>query len=147
MFLIRTLFWLSVVILLLPAEGPPSNVQPSAETDTRLIAVGVIDAARNTVSDIAGICERSPQVCVTSKAALHTFLRKARYGAGLVYELIYGTEGSEAAPAVQPQPNTAGKAAKWTPPSHDATAPMSQDTLQPGDLAPEWNGPALDRQA
>ena len=146
MFLIRTVFWLSVVILLLPAEDPVSNLQPSAETDARVSAVGVIDAARTTVSDIAGICERSPQVCDTSEAAFHTFLRKARYGAGLVYELIYGTEGPETAPAVQPHPSATGKAAKWTPPSHEATAPTSQDTLQPGDLAPEWNGPAPDRQ-
>jgi hypothetical protein len=147
MFIIRTLFWLSVVILLLPEEGPPSNIRPSAETDRGFNAERVIDAARTTVSDFAGICERSPQVCDTSEAAFHTFLRKARYGAELVYEMISGTQGSAAMPPDQPQQSTTGKAAKWAPPAREAMAPMSQNTLRPGDLEPEWAGPALDRPA
>ena len=145
MFIIRTLFWLSVVVLLLPAEGPASNVQSSAETDTGVNAVRVIDAARTTVSDFAGICQRSPQVCDTSEAAFRTFLRKARYGAELVYEMFSGTQGSDAVPPGRSQPGTTGKAAKWAPSARDAMAPMSQNTLLPGDLEPQWAGPVLDR--
>ena len=141
MFLIRAGFWLSVVVLLLPAEDPPSNVQLTAETDTRVSAVGVIDAARTTVSDLASLCERSPQVCVTGEAAFDIFLRKARYGAGLVYDLMSGTQDSQPEPAATPEwpANAAGKAASMTP--------VPQNTLQPGDLAPEWKGPRVNSPA
>lgn len=146
MFLIRMAFWLCVLILLLPAEGPASNPQTSTETGARLNAVRVIDAARTTVSDFAGICERSPQVCDTGEAALDTFMRKARYGAGLVYELIYGTQ--EPATATSPlPPDTVGQPAKWMPPAQEVMAPRSQNTLRPSDLEPEWKGPVPDRSA
>ena len=147
MFLIRTVFWLSLVILLLPAEDPSSNAQASARTDTYLNASRVIGAARTTASDIAGLCERSPQVCDTGEAALDTFLRKARYGAKLVFELISGPEDSPAAPETNWQGDKTARAATITPAGYGTMAPRSQNTLQPADLVPNWTGPRQDKSA
>ena len=98
MFLIRTAFWLSVIILLLPAEESSTGPQQAAQANVD--ATSVISAARSTVSDISGICERSPDVCQTGGAALDTFVKKARYGAGLVSRAIWGDTYS-------PQPSRA----------------------------------------
>lgn len=137
MFLIRAVFWLSLVIVLLPAEDPSSNAQASARTDTYLNATSVIGAARTTASDIAGLCERSPQVCDTGEAALNTFVRKARYGAKLVFELISGPGDSSAAPEAGWQGDKTARAA--------TIAPSSQNTLQPADLVPDWSGPRQEK--
>lgn len=146
MFLIRTLFWLSLVIILLPTEAPSSNGQAASDTDTDVSAVRVIDAAWTTVTDVTSICQRNPQVCATGEAAFYTFLHKAVYGAELVYELIAGSSDAQPAPRPAPEPGTAGRAASLDPPAPpDAPAPVSQNTLQPGDLVPDWNGPTPDR--
>ena len=145
MFLIRIVFWLSVVILLLPAEDTSSNAQASAQTDTYLNASRFIDAARTTASDIAGLCERSPQVCDTGEAAFDTFLRKARYGAKLVFELISGPQDSPAAPAMDWQGGKTARAATIAPVGYYTMAPPSQNTLQPADLVPDWSGPTPDK--
>lgn len=145
MFLLRMAFWLSLVILLLPAEDPTSNAQASARTDTYLNASRVIGAARTTASDIAGLCDRSPQVCDIGEVALDTFLRKARYGAKLVFELISGPEDSPSAPETGWQGDKTARAATIAPAAYDTMAPRSQNTLQPTDLVPDWSGPRQDR--
>jgi hypothetical protein len=106
-----------------------------------------MDAAWTTVADITSICQRSPRVCETGQAAFYTFLHKARYGAGLVYELISGAAGPQPVPAADPLPSTTNRAAALAPPSREAMATMPQNTLQPSDLVPNWNGPAPNRSA
>jgi hypothetical protein len=135
MFLIRTAFWLSIVILLLPAEEPPGS--PQASAGTQVSANSVIGAARNTISDIAGICERSPDVCETGGAAVDTFVKKARYGAGLVGRAIWGDDAAQE-PA---------RAVNYEAPQRPSVAQpaSSQSTLQPEDRQPAWNGPVPDR--
>lgn len=144
MFLIRTAFWLSIIILLLPAEDPPGSV-PQAQGDSQVNATSVIGAARNTISDIAGICERSPDVCETGGAAVDTFVKKARYGAGLVGRAIWGDNPAQGDPAVQ-IPQTVNYAPDERAPYERAPAPAgSRSTLQPEDRSPAWNGPVPDR--
>ena len=142
MFLIRTLFWLCVIILLLPAEDPPASVQPAVQTHGGVGAANVIDAARTTFNDITSICERSPQVCDTGQAAFDTFLRKAAYGATLVMELVSGGERPAAMPAERQASH---------PEAQGSYEPASQgiwrNTLRPDDMAPAWNAPAMDRPA
>lgn len=140
MFLIRTAFWLSIIILLLPAEEPPGSVARTQD-GTQVSATSVIGAARTTISDIAGICERSPGVCETGGAAVDTFVKKARYGASLVGRAIWGEE------TVQPQvPETAPRTINYeTYERAPAANPGSQSTLQPEDRTPAWNGPVPDR--
>ena len=80
-FLIRTAFWFSLVLLLLPLGIGPNgrnSVSP----------LQAIFAAREAVSDIAGICERKPDVCETGKAAMQTIGFRARESARIAYEAL-----------------------------------------------------------
>jgi hypothetical protein len=82
-FLIRTGFWFSLVLLLLPFDTVESpDGAPSVS------AVQAFFAAREAVGDVAGICERKPEVCETGKSALHTIGVRAREGARIAYELL-----------------------------------------------------------
>ncbi|HET7595962.1 MAG TPA: DUF5330 domain-containing protein [Burkholderiales bacterium] len=93
-FLIRCVFWLSLVLLIIPLDtGATKSDQPS---------VGPIQAffaAREAVQDMAGICTREPEVCTTGRAALHTITARAREGVRIASEMI----GDEAEPATTAQ--------------------------------------------
>jgi hypothetical protein len=82
-FLVRTAFWFSLVLLVLPldagrAPGSPPPVSP----------IAAISAAREAIGDVAGLCERKPDVCVTGRAAFETIGSRAREGARIAYELL-----------------------------------------------------------
>ena len=66
-FIIRSIFWLSLVLLLLPIGG--TGGQDSAETP-QVGALQALGAAREAITDMIGICERKPEVCATGRAAL-----------------------------------------------------------------------------
>jgi hypothetical protein len=72
-FLIRAVFWFSLVLLILPLDSGAEST--SGETVGPLQA---LLAAREAVSDVAGICERKPAVCETGKSAVHTIGVRAR---------------------------------------------------------------------
>ncbi len=73
-FLIRTTFWFSLVLLLLPFGGDDSDAPQVGPLQALL-------AARAAVNDFTGICERQPHVCETGKAALHTIGVRAKASA------------------------------------------------------------------
>ncbi len=76
MFVLRSLFWLSTLVLLLPpAAGEPAP------------RVGVLHAAysaRVLLQDLTGVCERNPAACATSRQALALVTAKLETGAGIV---------------------------------------------------------------
>lgn len=80
-FLIRTAFWFSLVLLMLPFDTGTDN-------GSSVSPVEALFAAREAVGDIAGMCERKPEVCETGKSALHTIGVRAREGARLAYEVL-----------------------------------------------------------
>ncbi len=90
-FLLRAAFWLSLVIMLLPADSQTGDQAP------RVSAFETISAAGAAVSDISQFCTRNPDVCVTGGSAFHVFADKVRYGA----KLIYGYFGDKK-PAAEP---------------------------------------------
>lgn len=85
MFILRTAFWFSVVVLLIP--GDPSHGVQAPRVD----AIDALLAARGAVADLSGMCERQPDVCSHGGAALAAFGAKARYGAQLLYNTIDGS--------------------------------------------------------
>jgi len=78
-FLIRAAFWLSLVILILPAEPG------SEQSDASLSTTQAISAAQAALSDFTGFCSRQPDVCAAGEVALDSFAAKARYGAKQLY--------------------------------------------------------------
>src|SRR5229473_3424351 len=72
MFLVRSAFWLSVVVLFLPND--PDNEAP------RVTLFQALDAGPAAVSDMSQLCDRNPDVCATGGAALDVIVDKARHG-------------------------------------------------------------------
>ena len=169
MFLLRTIFWLVVLVLLLP-----TNEQQQSQ---------VYGTAQAAVKDVSGFCERNPTVCATGKDAFDVFVHKARFGAEMLMSFVKGRTGFGGGDAeTATDPNAAGTAADptatETPGDFDSAAPAedfgkqssldqagiaqasldswsaapvtveparvesvsSQNTLNPDDLLPAWGG-------
>jgi hypothetical protein len=118
-FLLRTAFWLSIVILLLPADPAKRNdARPQIGT---LETLGVAQAA---LEDARGFCARRPEACEVGSLALHSFGEKAQYGAKLVYEFLSDKLGDN-------PPTRQSEAVPERPGRHNLT---------PADLSPAWDG-------
>ncbi len=83
MFILRTAFWLSLVIVLLPAGGEEGNSTANVVGATEAISV-----AQSTVGDLSQFCARNPETCVTGNQVVSSFGQKARYGAEIVYKYL-----------------------------------------------------------
>jgi len=90
-FLIRIAFWFSLVLLALPF-GPGESGQDSVG------ALQALVAAREAAGDLAGICERKPDVCETGRSAMHTIAVRARETARIAAEMLDSEEGAAALP-------------------------------------------------
>jgi hypothetical protein len=164
MFLLRTIFWLVVLVLLLP-----TNEQQQSQ---------VYGTAQAAVKDVSGFCERNPTVCATGKDAFDVFVHKARFGAEMLMSFVKGRTGfgggdaetaadpSAADTAADPTASEAPGDFENAAPAEDfgkqssldqagidswSTAPVtvepasvesvtSQNTLSPDDLLPAWGG-------
>jgi hypothetical protein len=125
MFLIRTAFWLSVAIVLLPT---PDSVKAP---ESKVGAAQAMTAASAAVSDMKGFCARQPEACEVGSQALTAFGYKAQASAKWVYEFLSAKLGDHTVTAAEP-----GKA---VPAAAEATP--SQNTLTQTDTAPAWRGP------
>jgi hypothetical protein len=121
LFLIRTAFWLMIIVLLLPTDEQQRNE--------------VYGTAQAAVHDVATFCDRNPETCARGKDAFAVLLQKAQFGARMLMDLINGRgedeigdmPGSEARPLFEPA-------------RFDMSA--AQDTLRPEDREEAWMGPA-----
>jgi len=84
-FLLRTAFWLTLVLVLLPLGSGREQAQTAEE---KLDPVSAYLAAQATVSDIGGFCQRNPEACETGNDALAAIGSRAREGARIVYEFL-----------------------------------------------------------
>ncbi len=156
MFLIRSAFWLSVVILLLPAEIDKTDTK-LGDTPASITAGQALVAAKSTVNDLSGFCLRNQIACSTGKAAVDMFIRKAQYGANLLNEWVSGVSSANAstvksanhssllAPASGKLMATAKKNGRTVHLSKSNSA--SQQTLTKEDLRPAWGGSKTKRKA
>jgi len=77
-FLIRMGFWFSIVLLVLPLDSGEEDVGP----------LEAFVAARDAFGDVAGLCERKPDVCSTGLAALGTIAARARESARMAMDML-----------------------------------------------------------
>ena len=122
-FLIRTAFWLSIVIMLLPA--PESAKVPEAGIG----AAQAVSAASATVSDMGQFCSRQPEACQVGSQALTHFGHKAQASAKWLYEFLTEKLGDHTA------------SVKGEPKAAPVEIDSSQNTLTQSDTAPAWRGP------
>lgn len=117
MFLLRTAFWLSIVIFLIPVD-PQAEHQTQATGAAPIGAFEAASAAQATLSDVSGFCGRNPTTCDIGGRVATTFMLKAQTGARMVYEFI--------------DKSLADKAGAGN---------VNHGTLTATDLATEWRGP------
>ena len=143
MFLVRSAFWLSVVILLLPAEEKPKNAELS-KVQEKITAGQALVAAQSTMDDVSGFCLRNQTACDTGKAAVSIFVRKAQYGAKLLNEWVGGVSTANAAQLAPAQHSSIDTNVKYGRLIRLAgNNQPSQQTLTKDDLRPAWGGPAI----
>src|SRR5438445_2412405 len=82
-FLMRMAFWFSLVLLALPLSV--GSDEPGQES---VGPIQALFAARDAVGDIAGICERKPDVCETGKSAMHTITARAKETAKIAATML-----------------------------------------------------------
>jgi hypothetical protein len=103
-FLIRTAFWLAVVIFLIPVPED-EGAQVAAPGIEPIGAFEAVGAAQATLDDMSGFCARNPDVCDIGGRVATTFALKARTGALWVYSALDSQLGGTGEPPVAPATN------------------------------------------
>jgi hypothetical protein len=126
MFLLRTAFWLAVVLALLPSFGPKA----AAPAATGVEATEAVTAASETFGDMIQFCSRQPNACAAGAHLASAIGQRAQAGA----KMLYGMVGQQLAKAE-------GAADDGAPANTSAVdVKVSQNTLASADLVPAWRG-------
>jgi hypothetical protein len=131
MFLLRTAFWLAVMLALLPSFGPKA----SAPAATGLEATEAVTAASETLGDVFQFCSRQPNACAAGVHLASAIGQRAQAGA----KMLYGMVGEKLAKSE----GTADENAS----ANASDVKVSQNTLTAADLVPAWRGPRKDKGA
>jgi hypothetical protein len=126
-FLIRTAFWLSIVVMLLPTPD-------SMKSEGGVGATQAIGAASATMSDMKQFCVRQPDACEVGAQALTQFGHKAQASAKWLYEFLSEKLGND---------KTTAARTKAAP----ADVDTSQNTLTASDTSPAWRSPQQQAEA
>ncbi|AXS39932.1 hypothetical protein D1F64_07520 [Breoghania sp. L-A4] len=140
-FILRTAFWLSLVVLLIPAD--PETKAQSKEAD--ISSLQAIGAAQQAYVDMTRFCERNPMTCETGGAAVEIFSAKARTGARMVYEYLGPGDNTDRTPVSASRDMASGPSDRELFTGSTAARPSNgpaNGTLTPADLQPEWTVPA-----
>ena len=125
MFLIRSAFWLMIIVLLVPTdEGQQNQVYGSAEA---------------AVKDVATFCDRNPETCTTGKNAFDVLVHKAEFGARILMGFIMDKSGLGGDATASSGAATSASVSGMAPASWSRGS--SQDTLSPEDREAAWGGP------
>jgi hypothetical protein len=123
-FLLRLMFWVGLVVMLLPTDEHQQ--------------AKLYETASATVERVVTFCDRNPKACAAGAELWATFTKKAEFGARVAVELI-STGGRK--------PETAIPASDTRPDNHPAAPetrprPSPRGTLTREDLSPAWRGQA-----
>lgn len=125
MFLIRTTFWLGLLLFILPID---TNQNDAAEHSS-ISTFQALGAAQSVISDFSRFCTRNAAACETGGAALEHVGHKARASAKLVYEYLDGNLADpETTASIPGQMNT--------------ETGVATDTLSNSDRSIPWRVPA-----
>src|SRR3954465_10301663 len=125
-FLLRMVFWLGLVLVLLPREKTPES-----DKLPQLGASEAVSAATAAVSDMSQFCKRQPTACEVGGQAATVIGQRAQAGARKLYQIITDKRASDHTGSIGGV-ETADLAAIGAP----------RDTLTPDDLVAEWRLPA-----
>ena len=92
MFLLKTLFCLSLVILLIPAGKAPITAGQGEVSRFEMLSAG-----KAVWNDCSAFCERNQETCKTGNQLVAQFGDKARNGAKMLYEYLTEDSGQTSA--------------------------------------------------
>ena len=92
MFFLKTVFWLSLVIFLIPA-----GKETSAAGQGEISKFEALSAAQAVWNDFSAFCERNQDTCETGNQLATHFSDKARNGAKMLYEYLGEDSGQTSA--------------------------------------------------
>jgi hypothetical protein len=81
-FLIRSAFWLSLVLLVIPFPGFGGDEQEAVSP------IETFFAARAIIGDMSELCEREPAACEVGANAFHTISVRAKESARIAYDIL-----------------------------------------------------------
>lgn len=119
MFLIRTAFWLTLIILLLPTNEQDQNK--------------IYGTAEAALKDLQTFCVRNPGVCEKSGDAFEVFAQKAQFGARMLMDFVSGAASDDPVETASTEDNR-----KRT----SFFSSESRNTLTADDVQPRWSGPS-----
>lgn len=127
MFLIRSVFWVSLIVLMLPVGGNSSS--------------NLVGATKYAFQDMGKFCDRNVDICNIGTEAWKNLKYKAAYSFHAVVDMakdIKKTNGSEYTPVYNTQKSTweTGSVEKTNAKAVRVVA--SQNTLRATDLQPQW---------
>lgn len=96
MFLIRTAFWLALILLVLPIDREEAGIANGPG------AFETFAAVQTVVSDMRGFCDRNPNACATGAATVDVLRQKAVYSAGVVQGWLADESQADAIPVRAP---------------------------------------------
>jgi hypothetical protein len=131
MFLLRTAFWMSIALALLPSFVP----KQAATVPVDVGAADAMTAASATVADLSGFCQRRPDACEAGAQFATAFGQRAQAGAKILYDFV----GAKVGKTERIAANGLGPAGNADAPGTEA-AKSSQHTLTAADIAPPWRG-------
>jgi len=99
-FLIKAAFWLTIVLLLIPADSG------SGRKEDRVDAADAVAAAQATFEDVRGFCGRQHGACDIGGKLLVTLSDKAQAGAKMLYDFLRDRSNERAAPVSTGSTNT-----------------------------------------
>jgi hypothetical protein len=85
-FLIRTAFWFSLVLVLLPVFSQQSTSR--LENDPKVQVSDAVSAATGAFQYVGALCQEKPDVCVKGGETLTALGYRAREGARVAYEFL-----------------------------------------------------------
>jgi hypothetical protein len=130
-FLLRMVFWLGLVLVLLPREKTPES-----EKLPQIGASEAVSAATAAVSDMGQFCKRQPTACEVGGQAATVIGQRAQDGARKLYQIITDKK-SESRKA----PDHTGSIGAAEDQGSSIAAASPRDTLTADDLAAEWRVP------
>ena len=115
MSLIRLVFWLAIIVLLLPTDSQRQEQ--------------ITGAAMAAFERAVTFCDRNPSTCTEASQLWATFVRKAEFGIDLAARMVRERSSG----GQQPQPASGQGGFEPGP---------ERGTLSTSDMAPQWRTPA-----
>jgi len=122
-FLLRMVFWLGLVLVLLPREKTPES-----DNVPQIGASEAVSAATAAVSDMGQFCKRQPAACEVGGQAATVIGQRAQDGARKIYKIITDKKPDHTS-SIDPADDA------------EAAVALPADALTEDDKAIEWRLP------